>query len=129
MSEDLLRELQEASIEHRALLKSHDRDIHNIAKSVSSIDESVKKMTEIHASQAVQDERFTSQIRDVQNTAERAHTRIDDHDKVFKRVMWLIITPVIVALLSTVVYKSTSQTDTNKQLSELTQAIKSIKND
>lgn len=127
MSEDLLRELQQASIEHNSMLQSHDKDIHNIAKSVSSIDESVKKMAEIHAAQAVKDERFTSQIQEVHKTAERAHNRIDEHDKVFKRVMWLIITPVIVALLSTVIYKSTAQDKTNAELKALTQAIQDIK--
>ena len=129
MSEEVLRKLQEQAFEHGALLKSHDKDIHNIAKSVSSIDQSVKQMAQIHADQAVQDERFSLQIKEVHKTAERAHKRIDEHDTVFKRVMWMIITPVIIALLSTVVYKTNSATKVTAELAQLTQAVKSIKND
>jgi len=129
MSDELLKELQKASVEHKALLQSHDKDIHNIAKSVSSIDDSVKKMAQIHADQAVKDERFTSQIKEVHKTAERAHKRIDEHDRVFKRVMWLIITPVIVALLSTVVYKTNTSSKVTAELAQLTTAIKQLKND
>ena len=109
-------------------LISHDKDIHSIAQSVRSIDESVKKMAEIQVQQAVRDQHYSAQIKECKDIAVRAHDRIDEHDKDKKKLAWLFITPIIVALLGTVIYKSASQTDTNKQLQELTQAVQQIKN-
>jgi len=117
--EDILKELREASLEHKAILQAHERDIHRIADSMKSIDQSIKQMTEFQMKQAVRDEKFSAQIADVLKTAERAHRRLDEHDTVFKRLLWLLITPVIIALLSTVIYKEANQVKLNQKLDKI----------
>ena len=122
MSDDRLKEIE-------IKLISHDKDIHSIAKSVEKIATSVELQTKMAAKRDVQDEHFNSAVKAVDEKSTRAHTRIDEHDKVFKRVMWLIITPVIGALLGMVIYSGLTPSKTDAHLKELTQAIKSIKND
>jgi hypothetical protein len=108
-------------------LISHDKDIHTIAKSVQSIDESVKTMTELQVKQAIRDEHFQAQVKEVKAVAIRAHSRLDEHDKDKKKLTWLFITPVILSLVGTVVYKSSANDSINKKLDTLVSEIKKSK--
>lgn len=97
-------------------LVSHDKDIHSIALSVKSIDESVKKMADLQISQAVRDQSYLSQIKEAKEIATRAHARMDESDKDKKKIVWLLITPMIVALTGTVAYKANMNDEISEKL-------------
>jgi len=108
-------------------LISHDKDIHSIATSVKSIDESVKTMTDLHIKQVIRDEQFHSLVKEAKDIAVRSHGRIDEHDRVIKRVVWLIVTPVIMALLGLVIVKSINEPASQADIKALTEAVNSLK--
>lgn len=130
MDEVRLARLEEGHTDHTIKLEGMSKDMHSIAKAVGGIEGSIDKISDVLVNQAVKDEHVQSQITANAKGVERAHNRIDELEGTHKKLAWLVITPVMMALLGLVIHNGIKEPEnTPQQMQELTNAIKSLRMD
>jgi len=93
---------EERLLKIESKLEGHDKDFHNIAKSLDGINEHMGRTNELIQESIIKDERMSSHIKQVESglasridtvhqTAARAHERVDAHDAMVSRIVWAVL--------------------------------------
>jgi ribosome-binding ATPase YchF (GTP1/OBG family) len=109
MSEDKLMQLERLYIQH-------DKDIGVIANSVEKIEKHMAEtnsiLREFNTAEVRNQARFEkietlieNKIQHVQESSERAHSRIDEQKSIITRINWIIVTSVVLGVMSLLITK------------------------
>ena len=80
-----------------------EKEMAIMSTSLVSVSKSLERMSDVHVDTRLLDERLAHMDRDLKESFERVHKRIDEESAARNRVAWLIISGFIVALVGLVI--------------------------